>query len=194
MRRQTSPDFESLVEPYLNGLYRTACRLSRNPADAEDLVQDVCLAACQKLSVLRECGHPDRWLMRVLYNRFIDRQRRRDRSPVVPLFESIEPPAAVSGDAGPAELAEQGEREQAFARAFAKLEQTQRALLSLRAEGYGLADIEDITGIGRSVLRARLHRARQSLARHLRPDSAHEMTDPKETNAGEMPSRLGSGQ
>jgi DNA-directed RNA polymerase specialized sigma24 family protein len=40
-------------------------------------------------------------------------------------------------------------------------------LLVLRAEGYDLAEIETITGIGREVLRARLHRARRSLARHL---------------------------
>ena len=41
------------------------------------------------------------------------------------------------------------------------------ALLSLRAEGYGLLEIETITGIGKDVLRARLHRARLSLARYL---------------------------
>ena len=52
-------------------------------------------------------------------------------------------------------------------RAFLKLEEMQRTLLVLRIEGYSLAEIETITGIHRQVLRARLHRARSSLARHL---------------------------
>jgi hypothetical protein len=40
-------------------------------------------------------------------------------------------------------------------------------VLTLRAEGHDLAEIESITGIAREVLRGRLHRARRSLARHL---------------------------
>jgi DNA-directed RNA polymerase specialized sigma24 family protein len=43
----------------------------------------------------------------------------------------------------------------------------QRTLLGLRIEGYDLPEIEAITGVDRKVLSQRLHRARQSLARHL---------------------------
>ena len=43
----------------------------------------------------------------------------------------------------------------------------QRTLLGLRLEGYDLPEIEAITGVDRKVLSKRLHRARQSLARHL---------------------------
>jgi DNA-directed RNA polymerase specialized sigma24 family protein len=53
------------------------------------------------------------------------------------------------------------------ARAFLKVEERQRRLLVLRIEGYALTEIEAITGVNRDVLRARLHRARNSLARHL---------------------------
>jgi DNA-directed RNA polymerase specialized sigma24 family protein len=68
---------------------------------------------------------------------------------------------------GPDELAETDESERSLDAAWLKLERKQRVLLSLRAEGYGLEDIEAITGISRRVLRARLHRARLSLARYL---------------------------
>jgi DNA-directed RNA polymerase specialized sigma24 family protein len=45
-------------------------------------------------------------------------------------------------------------------------------LLTLRAEGHGLGEIEAITGISREVLRARLHRARRSLAQRLSESDA----------------------
>jgi DNA-directed RNA polymerase specialized sigma24 family protein len=62
---------------------------------------------------------------------------------------------------------QQADDERALLQAFLQLEPVQRTLLSLRAEGHDLAEIEAITGITREVLRARLHRARRMLAQHL---------------------------
>lgn len=194
MPKRISRQFEALIEPHLNGLFRTAFRLSRNGADAEDLVQDTCLTACENLDALTSAEHPDRWLLRVLFNRFIDRKRRRDRSPVVPLFDFVEPLPLPSGEAGPEELCQRGEDERAFSVAFSRLDRTQQMLLSLRAEGYGLAEIEEITGIGKSVLRARLHRARQRLAQLLGPVRASDVTDINEPCSDGTLSRLGSKQ
>jgi DNA-directed RNA polymerase specialized sigma24 family protein len=73
----------------------------------------------------------------------------------------------ASTAAGPEEVLQQEEEEYQLDLIFQKLDETQRLLLSLRAEGYGLAEIEAITGIGREVLRARLHRARRTLAQLL---------------------------
>jgi RNA polymerase sigma-70 factor (ECF subfamily) len=144
--------------------------LSGNSADAEDLVQDTCVLACEHVASLRAADSPDRWLLRVLYNRYIDGTRREARSPVVAEQTAM----ATAGFAvverswaDHADLAEQADGERAFGRACAKLKDTQRVLLSLRAEGFGLLEIEEITGISRDVLRARLHRARLALARHL---------------------------
>jgi DNA-directed RNA polymerase specialized sigma24 family protein len=64
-------------------------------------------------------------------------------------------------------LQQQADDERAFVRAFLLLEPIQRTLLTLRAEGHDLAEIEAVTGIDREVLRGRLHRARRSLARCL---------------------------
>jgi len=162
-----SPDrFDSLVAPHLATLFRTAYRLAGNVPDAEDLVQDVCASVCERGDALAAADHADRWLVRVLYNRFIDGARRQQRSPVVAAGGSGFV-AAISADPGPAELAEQSQRERVYQRAWKALSDSHRLLLSLRAEGYGLAEIEEITGIGRQVLRARLSRARQSLAKHL---------------------------
>jgi RNA polymerase sigma-70 factor (ECF subfamily) len=159
--------FDALLAPHLHDLFRTASRLVRNRADADDLVQDTCVTACEQLAMLERAEHPHRWLVRVLYNRFIDGARRKKRLPVVAFDDEAAMDAFVSHDSGPEETLHQGERQDALQHAYLQLEETQRAVLALRAEGYGLAEIEAITGIGKEVLRARLHRARKSLARHL---------------------------
>ena len=67
----------------------------------------------------------------------------------------------------PEELLQQSQDEHALEQAFLQLTDTQRTLLSLRAEGYELPEIEAITGIDRKVLSARLNRARVTLAHRL---------------------------
>jgi RNA polymerase sigma-70 factor (ECF subfamily) len=159
--------FDTRIAPELGLLFRAAWRLTGNRADAQDLVQDTCVLACENLRTLEEADHPDRWLLRVLYHRFIDGTRRRRRSPVVPPGKDEELALPATDEPGPEDLALQSEQERALQEACDKLSDTQRALLTLRAEGYGLDEIETITGIGKDVLRARLHRARLSLARYL---------------------------
>lgn len=159
--------FDALVTPHLERLFRVAFRLLGNTADAQDLVQDTCIAACENLDALETTPHPVRWLLRVQYNRFIDGARRRKRSPVVSVDMDAHAARLGSDQPGPEALLQQSQQEGVLELAFQQLDDTQRTLLSLRAEGYGLDEIETITGIGREVLRARLHRARRSLAQHL---------------------------
>jgi RNA polymerase sigma-70 factor (ECF subfamily) len=159
--------FSTLVMPHLPVLYRVAYRLVRNAADAQDLVQDTCVVACQRLPELAATDSPLRWLLRVQQNRFIDGVRHRKSSPVVAAgdVEQGTPPGGEWLD--PALLLQQSQDEQQLEQAFLKLDPTQRTLLGLRIEGYGLPEIEAITGVDRNVLSKRLHRARRSLARHL---------------------------
>ncbi|MEO8316544.1 MAG: sigma-70 family RNA polymerase sigma factor [Pseudomonadota bacterium] len=159
--------FDALVAQHLATLLRVAYRLVRNPADAQDLVQDTCIAACENPAAFGGADHPVRWLLRVLHNRFIDGTRRKKRSHLVPLDDADALNPLVCGQPGPEESLLQSDAQRVLARAFLKLEETQRTLLVLRIEGYDLGEIEAITGIHREVLRARLHRARRSLARHL---------------------------
>jgi RNA polymerase sigma-70 factor (ECF subfamily) len=159
--------FDSLVAPHLGLLLRVAYRLTRNATDAQDLVQDTCIAACENPADVSAAHHPERWLLRVLHNRFVDRARHQKRSPFVPIDEADAASPLVCGQPGPEESLQQGDAERALVRAYLKLGDDQRTLLVLRAEGYDLTEIESITGIAKDVLRARLHRARRSLARHL---------------------------
>jgi RNA polymerase sigma-70 factor (ECF subfamily) len=158
--------FDQRVAPHLERLFRVAYRLVRNTADAEDLVQDTCIIACENLPGLLAAAQPVGWLLRVMHNRFIDGARRSRRAPFVPIQQSNALHMA-SPDAGPEESLQQDEAGRALQSAFLRLDPMQRTMLALRMEGYGLSEIESITGIGREVLRARLHRARRTLALRL---------------------------
>lgn len=177
-----SRQFDALVAPHLDALFRLAWRLTRNRPDAQDLVQDTCIVAGEHLADLASADRPASWLLRVLHNRFIDGTRRRKRVPTTALDDSVVSLRLVSEQPGPEELLHQADGERALEQAFLQLEDMQRTLLSLRAEGYDLAEIEAITGIGREVLRARLHRARRSLAQRIS----------EQTNAIPQAARIGS--
>lgn len=168
-------EFEKLIEPLLGRLYRAAHRLTRNRADAQDLVQETCVCAWERLSAIGDSVHVERWLLRTLYHRFVDGARRRRQAPVDPLNGTERPREPASTAPGPDVLAEQAELERRLDAAWLELDRDQRLLIALRAEGYGIAELEAITGVDRGALRARLHRARRSLARNLEKpeDSAH---------------------
>lgn len=166
MTQSGTERFDTLVAPHLGVLYRVAYKLLRNSHDAQDLVQDTCVAACEHPAQVEAAQRPLCWLLRVMHNRFIDGTRRGGGSPFVELSEAAATELLSSGPT-PEELHQQAESERALEQSFLRLEPVQRVLLTLRAEGYGLPEIEAITGIGREVLRARLHRARRSLAQYL---------------------------
>jgi len=157
--------FNTLVRPHLDT--RVAYRLLRNRADAQDLVQDTCVAACRNLKELAATDAPLRWLLRVQQNRFIDGARRRRNSPVVDAEDAADGALWISELPDPEQLLQQSQDQQLLERAFLQLDAMQRTLLSLRIEGHGLPEFEAITGIDSKLLRKRLYRARLNLARRL---------------------------
>lgn len=169
--------FDMLVAPHLPTLFRVAWRLLRNVADAEDLVQDTCVAACENEATLAAAKQPIHWLLRVLHNRFIDRARRSRRSPLLTMEEAEVADTIADEAPGPEALLQQAQSEHSLESAFLRLDIAQRTLLVLCAEGYALAEMEAITGASREVLTARLYRARRRLAQELasqhRTTSAH---------------------
>ena len=173
--------FTDLIEPHLDTLFRAAFRLTRNQGDAEDLVQETCARAFQCVPELDESRHVKGWLLRVLHNVFVDNTRRARRSPVTTLEEGTDCAASSPcSDPNPEESTYTAQREEQLEGAWAKLERGQRALLALRAEGYWLSEITEITGLTTTVLNARLYRARQSFARLLRDEQTNAPENRKE--------------
>jgi RNA polymerase sigma-70 factor (ECF subfamily) len=152
-------------------VFRVAYRLTGNSHDAEDLVQDVCERALRNAPPFATAADCRRWLLRVLFNRFIDETRHRGRSPVAASF-GVSGAAAVALAADPEELAERSDAELMLVRAWDRLEPVQQVLLMLRAEGHDLDEIARITDIDKPAISSRLHRARSSLARYLKQEQS----------------------
>jgi RNA polymerase sigma factor (sigma-70 family) len=114
-----------------------------------------------------------RWLLRVLYNCFVDGRRHTQRSPIVASDAAGESVKALTAEApSPEDLAAQSDSETALMRAWERLEPAQQMLLLLRAEGHELEEIARISEIDKPALSSRLHRARSSLARYLEEERA----------------------
>jgi RNA polymerase sigma factor (sigma-70 family) len=161
--------FSTLIEPHLDALFRAAYRLTHSRSDAEDLVQETCIRACDRLNELREPVKA--WLLRVMHNLFIDGTRRARLSPVE-AHDNVATLRFPSSEPTPDQSLEHQQRLAQIARAWSRLERGHQALLALKAEGYTLAEISSITNIAMDALTMRLYRARQNLTRCLQQQQA----------------------
>jgi len=159
-------EFARLVAPHLDALFRAAYRLTGNRADAEDLVQDVCVRAYANLRSADELERPKSWLMKIQYRLFVDGVRRRIRSPLRAAPDDLDATCA-SSDPSLEDIVEGSLAERRILDAFARLDKEQRALLALHVEGYTLAELQSITDLSTDVLKARLYRARVRLGKLL---------------------------
>src|SRR6195952_1798555 len=82
--------FERDALPFLDQLYAAAMRMTRNPADAEDLVQETFVKAFAAFHQFTEGTNLKAWLYRILTNTFINSYRKRQRQPLQSPTEQIE--------------------------------------------------------------------------------------------------------
>ncbi len=106
---RTRKEFEALALPHLDGLFAAALRLTKNPRDAEDLVQDAVLRAYRFFDKFERGTNIKAWLYKILTNTFINRYRRvtKERNIVEEERDSVQD-RLVSRDA--ADQAEDPER------------------------------------------------------------------------------------
>ena len=164
-------NFDTLLRPHLERLYRLAFRLAGRKAEAEDLFQDVLLKAFARLDDLLEVREPGAWLCRVMYNHFIDNRRRFARARLVRVEEAQLPGQSVEslpGDLDPLRDAERLDNIMQLDRALAMLSDEHRLVVLLHdVEGYKLEEIHQITGDPVGTIKSRLHRARSRLREFL---------------------------
>ena len=159
--------FERLVRPHFDRLYRLAWRLAGQKAEAEDLFQELLVKAYGKLDDLVEIEEPGSWLCRVMYNLFIDEQRRFTRRRMQVVEEGQLGGDGLEGFAGgenPVADNERLEKIQRLDGALQQLSDEHRVVVLLHdTEGYKLREIEELTGVPVGTLKSRLHRARARL-------------------------------
>src|SRR5438309_5686471 len=88
--RAVSPAFEAEALQALDSLYRTSLRLTRNPADAEDLVQETYLKAFRAAGRFEPGTNLRAWLFTILHNTARNRARDRAREAVTVDSETVE--------------------------------------------------------------------------------------------------------
>jgi RNA polymerase sigma-70 factor (ECF subfamily) len=173
---QATKRFEDLLRPHFDALHAAAGRMTLSSSDAEDLVQDVCLKAFTRLDELEQIEYPRAWLLKMLYNKFIDHLRARQRS-AVDLAEtgsdSSEPDQLAPNHWQPEEMLDREIRITRILMAMKRLNPEQCALVALRdIEGLSIAELEDLTGAPGGTIKSQLHRTRAKLGRLLSSDTS----------------------
>jgi RNA polymerase sigma-70 factor (ECF subfamily) len=173
-RAELEKRFEVEAMPLLPGLYSAAYRLTRNAADAEDLVQETYLRAFRSFHQFQPGTNLKAWLYRILTNTFINSYRKRQREPQTISDDEIEDWYLYSkmSDEGFEPSAETAVLEnlpdEDVQEALSSLpEQFRIAVLLADVEGFSYKEIAEITGVPIGTVMSRLHRGRKALEKRL---------------------------
>ena len=161
----TPQSFEAFVVPHLRMLFRLARRLVREPADAEDLVQETCLKAFRSFHQFCPGSNAKAWLVTILMNAGRDRARKVSRMPLALSFDEIaefvqrRPPART-----PEAMAVQNNLGHLVRLAIDDLPPEFRLVVLLAdVEGLTYQEIADTIGCPMGTVMSRLHRGRRLL-------------------------------
>jgi RNA polymerase sigma-70 factor, ECF subfamily len=161
---------------HMPGLYTAALRMTRNPADAEDLVQETFLKAYRSFDRFEEGTNLRAWLYRILTNTFINSYRASKRRPEKADVEDVEDLYLYRRlDGLHADLGRSAEEEvldnitdDEVKTAIESLPENFRiAVLLADVEGFSYKEIADITDVPIGTVMSRIHRGRRALQKAL---------------------------
>ncbi|HTA08024.1 MAG TPA: sigma-70 family RNA polymerase sigma factor [Streptosporangiaceae bacterium] len=169
--------YEQELAGHQRDLYPAALRMTRNPSDAEDLVQESMARAYAGIRHFTPGTNSRAWLFRILSNTFVSGYRKRQREPQHVLSAEFDSLAAAPGaaDEGPARAAPSAEEavlgQFAYSdvrQALNELPECFRATVYLAdVEGYPYRDVAEMLGVPIGTVMSRLHRARAMLRKRL---------------------------
>jgi len=145
--------------------------MTLSPDDADDLVQETCIKAFDRLEEFDGLEFPRAWLLKVMYHRFVDNARRADRRPVDRSqtgTDSGEPDDHRSGLDSPEDLVDRMQQVERVLHAMHVLSGDQCALVAMHnVEGVSIEDLSSLTGMPEGTIKSQLYRTRKKLGRLL---------------------------
>lgn len=172
LRQRDEAAFGELVERNQGPVYRLLLRMLRNPAEAEDVAQDVFVSAFKALQNFRGESALSTWLYRIAQNHGKNRlkylaRRSRDTGRTSSSRDEGTPGNSAHGpiEARPDSTALAHEAERHLEQALLALDEEQRELIELRdVEHLSYEEIVQVTGLPLGTVKSRLHRSRLALA------------------------------
>jgi RNA polymerase sigma-70 factor (ECF subfamily) len=168
--------FERDVMQHLDALYRTALRMTRNPQDAEDLVQETMLRAFRFLDRFERGTNLRAWLFKILTNTYINRYRKASSEPRVDslddseefaLYHHLDTDAASRGGSVEAQVLDRFAENDIKTAIEALPPQYRMTVLLADVEGFSYNDIAEITNVKKGTVMSRLFRGRRLLQKAL---------------------------
>jgi RNA polymerase sigma-70 factor (ECF subfamily) len=162
---------------FMPSLYSAALRMTRNPADAEDLVQETYLKAYRGFGGYQQGTNLKAWLYRILTNTFINQYRAKKRRPDESDLDEVEDlylyrrlgglEAARAGRSAEDELMDFFTDSEVKEAVESLPEQFRMAVLLADVEGFSYKEIAEILDIPIGTVMSRLHRGRKALQKQL---------------------------
>lgn len=170
-----SDPFETEALSYLDALYRTALRMTRSEADAEDVVQETYIRAFRFRDQFTPGTNLKAWLFRILTNTFINSYRRKVAQPEVTELDEVEESTLhrrMVQTGAPAPGEPEGELlgklvDDQVKQALEELPEKFRTVVLLDVEGFSYKEIAETLEIPIGTVMSRLHRGRKTLQRRL---------------------------
>ncbi len=176
MAGQNHKEFEQLTMPHADALLRTAVRMTRNPSDAEDLVQETYLKAYRFFDRFERGTNIRAWLFKIMTNLFINSYRDKAKRPEETSFDEMEDFSLYSKMAADTQKDGTNPEKELFDKLYG--DEVQKALDRLPeefkmvvmlnfVEGFSYQEIAEILGIELGTVKSRLHRGRKLLQKSL---------------------------
>src|SRR5215207_503389 len=168
--------FEEQAMEFAPALYSAALRMTRNPADAEDLVQETYLRAYRAFATFTEGTNLRAWLYRILTNTYINAYRARQRRPEerelddveeLYLYRRMDTLNPATGRSAEDELMDWFTEADVKHAVESLPEQFRLAVLLADIEGFSYREIAEILDIPIGTVMSRLHRGRNRLQKGL---------------------------